>query len=288
MKTTLSIIILSYNTKDLLENCLNSVQKHKGNIELQTIVVDNNSTDGSQKLIKAKFKWVKLIENKKNLGFAKGNNIAQKAVKGKFVLFLNSDTQIKKNTLDLTLKFLKSHKKVGVVTCKQLLASGKLDKDSRRSFPTPWIAFTHFSSLDILFPKSSTFAKYWYGYLDQDITHEIDVSQGAFLMIRKNALDEAGWFDEDYFLNGEDIDLSWKIKSNGYKIYYYPKAEILHLKKASKRINNLESVLSGINAMEIFYKKRMLSKYSMFTNMLVLASIKALKFIRILKYNLAK
>ena len=175
-----------------------------------------------------------------------------------------------------------------------VLPDGKLDKDARRSFPTPWVALTHLVlKLDRVFPRSALFSRYWYGYLDENATHEVDAIQGAFFLVRKKILDQVGWFDEDYFLDGEDIDLSWQIKEAGWKIVYYPKVSILHLKGVTKGKNKarrgkvplkerLKYRLSGVRSMEIFYRKRLWARYPMLVNYLVLTGIKMLKLARAL------
>lgn len=277
----LSIVILSFNTKEVLKNCLQSIKVHKTKLHLQVIVVDNNSQDGSDKMVKEKFKNFELIKNTQNLGFAKGNNSAKETVKANTVLFLNSDTLLHKDCLDIPFKYLKENKDVGAVTCKVVLPNGKLDKDTRRAFPTPWVAFTHFSGLP---------SKYWYEYISEDKTHEVDVIQGAYFMVKKDVLDKVGWFDEDYFLDGEDIDLCWKIWRTGKKIVYLPTTKITHIKKASKskdRKKSLKSVTRGVEAMALFYKKRLWDRYPIFINYLVILGIKALKFLRTIKYYLS-
>ena len=287
-KIKLSIVILSYNTKDLLVACLGSLEKVVKEVDFETIVVDNGSSDESVEAVKKlKIGKLRVVENKKNLGFAAGNNIAKNFCRGEYVLFLNSDTLIKESTLRETIKYMEQNLGVGAVTCKIILPSGKFDRDARRSFPTPWIAFTHFSGLDRIFPKSKLFARYWYGYISPNSEHEVDVLEGAFFLTRRKVLDEVGWFDETYFLDGEDIDLSWRIKEAGYKIIYYPKVSIIHIKKASKKKpvkeNKKRFTMAGVNSMEIFYKKRLWQKYPIFINVLVLAAIKMLKIGRYFK-----
>lgn len=283
----LSIVILSYNTKDLLRGCLNSIRRVRGELEFEVLVVDNASSDGSADMVRKLFPWVLLIQNEHNLGFARGNNVAKDRVQGENVLFLNSDTEVYKGSLGRTIDFLGENPDTGVVTCKILLKRGGLDKDSRRSFPTPWVSLTHFTGMDKLFPRSSIFAKYWYGHISENITHEIDVAQGAFFLVRKRVLDEVGWYDEDYFLDGEDIDLCWKIKSKGYKIMYYPEASILHLKKASKKTNSkaqrIRFTLSGVDSMALFYKKRLWKNYPWIINVLVLSGISFIKIFRLIR-----
>lgn len=292
-KIKLSIVILNYNTEDLLRNCLNSLNKVKDELSFEVLVVDNGSTDDSVRMVKKDFVYVKVIKNKKNLGFAAGNNSAKKHCQGKYVLFLNSDTIVKKGTLRETVAFLDKNKNAGALTCKLVLPNGQLDKDARRSFPTPWVSLTHLVlRLDRLFPKSPIFARYWYGYISENKIQEVDVIQGAFFLVRKEILDQLGWYDEDYFLDGEDIDLCWRIWKFGYKIIYYPKVSIIHLKgvtkgkKESERKvpfkTRLKFRMAGVNSMEIFYRKRLWKQYPFLLNILVIAGIKALKLVRLI------
>lgn len=298
-KPNLSIVILNYNTKDLLENCLKSLMVAEEKDFFEVVVVDNGSQDESVATIKSNYKWVKLIETGQNLGFAKGNNRARSAIRSDHVLFLNTDVIVPKKTISTTLKYLIENK-LGAITCKLILADGTLDKDARRSFITPWVGFVHlFLKLDRIFPKSKLFAKYWYGYISPDSVHEVDAIQGAYFLAPKILLDKVGWFDEDYFLDGEDIDLSWKIRQEGYKIVYYPKVSIIHLKGATKGKNRkvkkyisfrdkLKYRLSGVNSMEIFYRKRLWNRYPFCVNLLVIAGIRTLKFIRMINIFLFK
>jgi GT2 family glycosyltransferase len=294
----LSIIILNYNTKELTKNCIDSIIQTGRKLDYEILVVDNGSTDGSVEFLK-RFKNYDLrftiIETGANLGFAKGNNATRGTAKGEYILFLNSDTVLQKDALQKTVLYLDKHSDVGAVTCKLVLADGSLDKDARRSFITPWIGLTHlFLRLDRVFPTSRIFARYWYGYISPDVTHEVDVIQGAFFLTRKKILDEVDWFDESYFLDAEDIDLSWKVKHVGYKLMYYPDVSVLHLKGATKGNNKktkkniplrekLKYRLSGVNSMEIFYRKRMWKENPLVVNYLVILGIKTLKVIRLLK-----
>jgi len=244
-------------------------------------------------MIKKDFPKVRVVENSTNLGFAKGNNQARDYVEGEYILFLNSDTIVKKDTLKKTVNYMDEHKEVGALTCKILLPDGKIDKDTRRAFITPAIGLVHlFLKLDRLFPHSKTFAKYWYGYMSEDTQHEVDVIQGAYFLSRKKIIDKLDWFDEDYFLDGEDIDLCWRIKKAGFKIIYFPRVSIIHFKGASKgKVESefkkkvplgkrLQFRMSGVNSMEIFYRKRLWKSYPIILNYLVILGIKLMKGLR--------
>lgn len=290
-KPELSIVILTYNTKELLEDCLNSVLEKKDEVGFEIIVSDNDSTDKTGQMVKEKFPEVKYLKGE-NAGFSKGNNRTRDHVKGELVLFLNPDTVVKKDTLKETVRYLKKHDGVGAVSCKLVLPNGELDKDTRRSFPTPWVAFTHLVlRADRLFPKSKLFSQYWYGYIDEDKVHEVDALQGAYFLTYKKILDEVGWFDEDYYFDGEDLDLSYQIKKAGYKLIYYPKVEIMHLKgvtkgkvkKYRKKIplkQRLKLRMAGMNSMERFYRKNLWDRYPVLFNWFVVLGIRIFKLIR--------
>jgi len=287
----LTIIILNYNTKELLGKCLDSIKKYENETSLEVIVSDNSSTDGSADYVKEHFPWVKLLVGD-NVGFSKGNNRARSYVHGQMVLFLNPDTVLNKGVLVKTVDYLKMHKDVGVVTCKLVLPSGELDKDARRSYPTPWVSLTHLVlKLDRLFPTSKLFSRYWYGYIPDNITHEVESVEGTFLLTWKKILDDVDWFDEDYFFNAEDIDLCWKIHEKGWKLIYYPDVFIYHIKGASKGkskawrhkvpfAHRLKMRLIEITSMEIFYRKHYWQKYPLVLNYLVILGIRLFKLIR--------
>ncbi len=294
-KIELSIVILNYNSCDVLIDCLKSLNDSVGEIKFEVIVVDNFSTDNSlEKLkeIKTKYKII-IVENNLNLGFAKGNNSSRKFVNGEHVLFLNPDTIISKNVLSRVRDKFLSINNIGAITCKLVKLDGSLDLDARRSFPTPWVSLTHFSKIDRLFPHSKLFSKYWYGYISEDETHEIDSLEGAFCYTSKKVLDKINWFDEDYFLDGEDIDLCWKIKNAKFKIIYFPEVSIVHIKGVSKgkketgikrKISDRRKyIISGMNSMKIFYRKRLWNQYPFYINFMVLFAIEIMTYFRIIK-----
>lgn len=234
----ISIIIVNYNVKELLEQCIRSIFTASSGLNIEVIVVDNNSFDGSLRYIQEKFpddKRLKLIESPVNLGFAKANNLGVKKAAGEFVLILNPDTILQEDTLQKTLKFYKDNPGTGAVTCKLILPNGKLDLACRRSFPTPSVAVYRILGLSKIFPKSRIFGKYNLTYLEENKTYEVDAIVGAFMLIKKSVYDEVNGFDEDYFMYGEDLDLCFRIKKAGYKIYYYPDTSIIHYKGESTK-----------------------------------------------------
>lgn len=283
----LSIIIVSYNTKDVIGECLESIQANAGEIiSYEVIVVDNNSSDDSVEYLKNNFKDVITIANKENSGFSRANNIGLKRAQGRYLLFLNPDTVVQKDTLGIMVEFMDRHKDAGAATCKVELPSGEIDDASHRGFPTPWNAFFHFSGIAKLFPKSTFFNGYHLGWKDLDKVHEIDSLAGAFMIVRREAGDEVGWWDEDYFFYGEDIDFCYKLKEAGWKIYYIPTVSILHikgvsggLKKHSQKITTatketrIRATSWRFDAMRIFYRKHYFDKYPKILTWLVLQGI---------------
>lgn len=296
----ISIIIVSYNTKELLADCLDSISTSSKNIKCEIFVVDNDSHDNTAEFIKKNYPWVKLIENKQNLGFSKANNLAIKKAVGKYVLILNPDTKLMQDTLILMKHFMdKSTSDVGIATCRVELASGRLDKDCRRLFPTPQRSFVHFTGLSKLFNKSKFFNGYYCGHLPEDKQHEIDACVGAFMFIKKDLLDKIGFFDEDYFFYGEDLDLCYRFKKAGYKIIYSPITKIIHYKGASSGIKSHSRHLSkasrqskikvlneSTRAMSLFYKKHYINSYPKILTYTVLASIKLVNALRLIKAQL--
>ena len=204
----LSVIIVNYNVKHFLEQCLISVKKALVGIEGEIIVVDNNSVDGSLNLINNKFSEIVLIANKKNTGFSVANNQGIKIAKGSNILLLNPDTVIQEDSLRKCLEFFDKNKDAGALGVKMYDGNGRFLPESKRGLPTPSVAFYKIFGLSSLFPNSKTFGKYHLGYLSQNENHKVDVLSGAFMMIRKKVLDEVGLLDETFFMYGEDIDLS--------------------------------------------------------------------------------
>lgn len=277
----LSIIILNYNVKDLLLKCLESIFKNrKEQDRWQVMVVDNASSDGSVEEVRKRYKDIEIVENKSNLGFAAGNNVGVKYAKAPVILFLNPDTVVIDDAIQKSLKYLLSNPDIGALTCRVELPDGRLDYSCHRGFPTPWNSFCYFSGLAKLFPYSPLFAGYTASYLDIRTTHEIDCLTGAFLMVRKIAGDQIGWWDTDYFFNGEDIEFCFSLKEKGWKIYFYPQVKIIHYKGSSAGQEKAKAISHGVSAMRIFYKKHYYDKYPPILRNLILAAIKMLEHYR--------
>ena len=256
----LSVIIVNYNVCHFLEQTLLSVRKAIVGVDAEVLVVDNNSVDGSVEMVKAKFPEVLLILNKKNTGFSQANNEAIKKAKGEYVLLLNPDTVVEEDTFTKCCSFMDKHPEAGALGVKMLDGKGNFLPESKRGFPTPWIAFYKIFGLSTLFPKSRKFGHYHLGFLDPDQTNEVEVLSGAFMFIRKKALDETGLLDEDFFMYGEDIDLSYRILKAGYKNYYFPETRIIHYKGESTKKTSVNYVFVFYKAMAVFARKHFSSK----------------------------
>ena len=283
--TDLSIVIVNFNAKEFLKRCIESIfESSLKNFEI--VVVDNASKDGSiEELKKLKFN-IKIIANNKNTGFAAANNQGIKETSGRYVLFLNPDTSVYPKTLKYMVDFMDKNKNVGAATCKVVLPNGQIDDSSHRGFPTPWNSLCYFSGLSKVFPKSKIFSGYTLGFLDLSSIHEIDALAGAFMIVRREAGDKLGWWDEDYFFYGEDLDFCYRLKENGLKIYYVPRVSILHYKGLSSGIKSHSKHLSHadletkkaattarFDAMKIFYRKHYINSYPKILTWLVFRAI---------------
>lgn len=263
----ISVVILNYNTRDLTRTCLTTLLASRlEKYVMEVIVCDNGSEDGSVEMIADEFPGVILIKNGKNLGFAAGNNPGIRKAKGRFVLLLNTDTEIPRDTLRVMIGFMDSNPDAGAATCKLLLPDGSMDPACHRGFPTPWASLTYLVKLEKLFPKTRLFGEYHQGYKDLASIHEVDCIVGAFFMVRREVISEVGLLDEDYFMYGEDIDWAYRIRKAGWKIMYNPTVTILHKKKQSGRANILAKrrVTTEIYFHKynwLFYKKNYAEKY---------------------------
>lgn len=258
----LSVIIVNYNVKHFLEQCLNSVLSAAVHCETEIFVVDNNSVDGSCAMVREKFPEVILIENSKNYGFSYANNQAIKRSKGKYILLLNPDTVIEEKTFSEVTAFMDSNPDAGGVGVKMIDGKGKYLPESKRGLPTPRVAFYKIFGLAKLFPKSKSFGKYHLSYLDKNKIHKIDVLSGACMFLRKEALEKTGLLDENFFMYGEDIDISYRITKAGYNNYYFPNTTIIHYKGESTKKGSINYVIVFYNAMIIFAKKHFSQKHA--------------------------
>lgn len=278
-----SIVIVNYNVRDFLEQCLHSVFRAADGIDSEVFVVDNHSVDGSQAMVRNKFPQVNLIENKENLGFSRANNQALIRVRGEYVLILNPDTVLEEETIRKCVLFMDSHPEAGALGVKMINGKGQFLPESKRALPTPAVAFYKMFGLAKLFPNSQKFGKYHLTYLDTDKIHAVEILSGAFMFIRKEALDKAGIFDEDFFMYGEDIDLSYRITKEGYLNYYYPETTIIHYKGESTKKSSINYVLMFYKAMLVFagkhYSKSNVSLFSILIRLAVYfrASLAAIK-----------
>lgn len=291
----LSIIILTYNTKDLTYQAVKSIEDNyqeevrSGNYEV--IVTDNASTDGTLSFFqdfkkKTTITSFHIVDNGGNIGFSAGNNKGVPYANGRYVLFLNPDTIVYKKTLTHMLSFVDTTEGVGAATCKLINADGELDFNCHRGFPTPWNAFCYFSGLQRLFPRSRIFAGYTQGWKDLTTTHQVSAIEGAFMLMPKEVGERVGWWDEDYFFYGEDLQFCYDIRQLGYSIFYVGEAEIMHIGGASSGIKKKTKHLTKeniegkrrlqkarFNAMKIFYQKNYSRTYPKWLQWLIIQGI---------------
>jgi GT2 family glycosyltransferase len=303
-KTILSIVILNYNSGGFLQECLESIYRQTPPSFLkktQIIVVDNASTDRSlslaQKFTRFQSPPVLYLPQPKNLGFSKGNNQAVPHLRGQYTLFLNPDTIVYKDSLSGPVSFLESHPKVAAATCfLRLVATGKLQPESHRGFPTPWRSFAHFSGLSKLFPSSPLFSGYFLGHLKKDRPHPIEAATGAYFLLRTKIGHQLAWWDEDYDWYGEDLDLSYRLFKNRLPLYFLPQYKTdhyqgissglkSHTKKSSpaSRQTKIRSAKASTAAMRTFYQKHYQSLYPAPLTFLVLLAVKIMEIIRVIK-----
>ena len=269
----LSVIIVNYNVSAFLEQALTSVVKAMRGVDGEIIVVDNHSVDNSVAMVKAKFSQVKLIENQENVGFAKANNQAIRISSGEYVLLLNPDTLVEEDTFEKCLRFMDETPDCGGLGVKMVDGQGRFLPESKRGIPYPKSSFYKLFGLSKLFPKSQKFGAYHATYIGEDETHEVEVLSGAFMMMRKSVLDQVGLLDEDYFMYGEDIDLSYRILKGGYKNYYFPQTRIIHYKGESTKKGSLNYVYVFYKAMQIFARKHFSANNAKIFNVAIDAAI---------------
>lgn len=265
----LSVIIVNYNVSCFLEQALNSVYKALRNVEGEVYVVDNNSVDNSLAMLEAKFPQVHVIANKENVGFARANNQAIRISTGEYVLLLNPDTVVEEDTFEKCIRFMDETPDAGGLGVKMVNGKGEFLPESKRGLPSPAVSFYKLFGLSKLFPKSKRFGAYHLTYLSNDEIHSVEVLAGAFMLMRRSVLDKVGLLDEDYFMYGEDIDLSYRILKGGYKNYYFPETRIIHYKGESTKTGSLNYVHVFYKAMQIFARKHFSQKNAKLFNFLI-------------------
>jgi len=251
----LSVIIVNYNVRQFLENALTSLRRAMEGIDGEIFVVDNASDDGSVAMVRSTFPDVSVIAHTENIGFARANNLALKKARGEFVLLINPDTIVQEDTLRQMLHFFQEHPDAGLAGCKILNPDGTFQLPCRRSFPTPWVAFTKIFGLSALFPSSRVFGRYNLTYLSPDETYEVDAVSGSFMMIRRAAYERVGGLDEVFFMYGEDLDWCFRVRQAGFRVYYVHSTQIIHFKGESTRRSNINELEVFYGAMELFVEK---------------------------------
>ncbi len=250
----LSVIILNYNVRYFLELCVASVQKAIQNLEAEIIVVDNNSSDDSCAMMQSYFPNIKLIQNKDNVGFPKGNNIGVAQAKGEYICILNPDTVVAEDTFEKVLAFAQKRNNLGIVGCKLIDGTGAFLPESKRSIPTPWVAFTKIFSLYKWFPNITLFNKYYAQSLNENETGEVEILVGAFMIMKRELYNDMGGFDENCFMYSDDIDLSYRALQKGKSNYYFPGTTVIHYKGEST-VKDGTYMRRFQEAMTFFYKK---------------------------------
>jgi len=259
----ISVVIVNYNVKDFLSKCLDSVKKASANLNVEIIVVDNNSSDGSIAYLQNLHPDVQYFALNENLGFSKANNIGFKHAKGKYILILNPDTILEEKNLDIMYDYMENNPQVGLAGCKVLNPDGSFQLPCRRGFPTPWVSFCKLFGLQTLFPKSKLFAQYNQTFRSIDETYYIDAVMGAYMFTRRELIESVNGFDEDFFMYGEDLDLCHRVKQAGFEIAYFHETSIVHYKGESTKRSSINEIKHFYSAMAIFSKKHF-AKYSFF------------------------
>lgn len=275
----LSIIIVSYNTKQLLADCINSIEKYFGSLTYEIIVVDNASKDGSTALLKSEYPQVKLIENGYNAGFAKANNQGLELCSGEYLLLLNSDTIVKENAISALVGFMDSHGDTAICGPKLLNSDLTLQLPCRRGFPRLINSVAYFSGISRLFPENKVLGSYLMTYMDSGLTHEVDAVSGACLLVRRNTLGRiGGLLDEAFFMHFEDIDLCFRAKKAGYKVYYVHNSEVVHLKGQSSKLRS-SGVTKDFFDSALLYSRKNYKSENTVAFLLMAVLIKTMKII---------
>lgn len=286
MQADLGIVILNWNTKDLLRRCLETVLASEGDFSFGVLVVDNASDDGSAEMVRREFPQVQLIASDTNGGYPYGNNLGLRALgyrdggtlsastAPRYALLLNPDTEVPPRALYDMVRYMDGRPQIGIAGPKLVLPDGTLDKACRRSFPTPLISFYRFSGLAKLFPNSPRFARYNMSFADPDEELEVDSVVGAYMQLRREAIEQVGLLDETFFMYGEDLDWAYRIKQAGWSVFYNPAVTVKHVKRAASR-KSKRAQIEFYRAMLIFYRKHYRATTPLALHGLILAGILA-------------
>jgi GT2 family glycosyltransferase len=253
----LSVVVVSYNVRAFLQHCLQSLNRARGTLNVQIIVVDNASPDGSAQMVAQRYPEVVLIANPENVGFGRANNQAFERALGDAVLILNPDSFVQEDTLAVLYERLQRSPEIGCIGPKILLPDGRFEPRSMRGFPTPWAAFCYLSGLSSLFPRSRWFSRYLLTYLEPDQENEVDSLSGCCMMVRRSLIQKLGGFDPDYFMYGEDLDFCYRVRRDGHRIIYTPATRIVHFKGESTRRSNIDHAYHFQRAMRLFVEKNL-------------------------------
>lgn len=251
----ISVLIVNYNVKDYLLQCLRSLYRSEGDVRIEIVVVDNASTDGSVADLQEVFPNVIWVELEENVGFGRGNNIGLHHCRGRYVLFLNPDTIVSPDTIDTMVRYMDQHPDVGIAGCKVLNPDGTFQLACRRGLPTPWASFCKLFGLQALFPRIKLFSGYNLTYRSIDETYPVDALIGAFMIAPIAVINDVGGFDPAFFMYGEDVDLCYRIQKTGKTVMYVPATSIIHFKGESTRRSSMDDVKVFYDAMEIFARK---------------------------------
>ncbi len=281
--TDLGIVILNWNTSELLQRCLETVMASQGDFTYKVVVVDNASTDDSVAMVREKFPEVEVIASEINGGYPYGNNLGLRALgfhgpghadadAPRYAVLLNPDTEVPPDAFAQMTHYMDARPEIGVAGPKLVLLDGSLDLACRRSFPTPLVSLYRFSGLAKLFPKSPRFARYNMTFADPDQELEVDSVVGAYMQVRREAIEQVGLLDETFFMYGEDLDWAYRIKTAGWKVYYHPKVQVTHVKRAASR-QSQRAQFEFQRAMLLFYRKHYRRTTPLWLHLLVMLGL---------------
>ena len=268
-----SVVIVNYNVRDLLRACLRSLEPNLRDLRGEVWVIDNASRDDSADMVAAEFPHVKLIRNAQNRGYAAANNQAIRAARGRYVLVLNPDTELPPDAVPACLAELERHPDIGALGPKLVRGDGSLDRACRRSFPSPEVAFFRLAGLAKLLPRHPRVARYNLLDVDPDVSLDVDSVCGAFMLVRREVIEQVGMFDETFRMYGEDLDWAYRIKAAGWRVRYHPAVVVLHYKGQSSRQRPASSIRAFYHAMHVFYDKHYAPTYPAPFNALIHAAI---------------